>query len=80
MFYRCFVIISQIDNIAFSVMFHCMNLVDCIFWICVLVLFLVMCVFTVPCQLSMFGKALLFRNEKGSGCRPADSDVVRIKC
>ena len=29
----CFVIISQIGNIAFSFMFHCMNLVDCIFWI-----------------------------------------------
>jgi len=29
----CFVIRSLIGNIAFSFMFHCMFLVDCIFWI-----------------------------------------------
>jgi len=29
----CFVIVSQIGIIAFSFMFHCMNFVDCIFWI-----------------------------------------------
>jgi len=40
----CFVIRSFIGNIAFRFMFHCMNLVDCIFWICLLVPFLVVCV------------------------------------
>ena len=30
---RCFVIRSLIGTIAFSFMFHCMNLVGCIFWI-----------------------------------------------
>jgi len=44
----CFVTRSLIGNIAFSFIFHCMNLVDCIFWICILVLFLVMCCFIFP--------------------------------
>jgi len=39
----CFVIRSLVGNIALSFMFHCMILVDCIFWICVLVPVLVMC-------------------------------------
>ena len=44
----CFVIRSLIGNIAFSFMFYCMNLVDCIFWIYLLVGFLVMCGFIFP--------------------------------
>ena len=44
----CFVIKSLIGNIAFSFMFHCMNLVDCNFLIWVLVPFLVMCGFIFP--------------------------------
>ena len=38
----CFMIRRLIGNIAFSFMFHCMSLVDGIFWICVSVPFLVM--------------------------------------
>jgi len=34
---------SLTGNTAFSVMFHCINLVDCIFWIWLLVPILVMC-------------------------------------
>ena len=41
----CLVIRS---NIAFSFMLHCMNLVDSIFWICLLVPYLVMCGFIFP--------------------------------
>ena len=29
----CFVIVSHIGNITFCFMFHCMNFVDCVFWI-----------------------------------------------
>jgi len=42
------VIKSLIGNIAFSFKFHCMILVDCIFWISVLVPVLVMCGFIFP--------------------------------
>jgi len=44
----CFVIRSLTGNTAFSVMFHCINLVDCIIWIWLLVPFLVMCDFIFP--------------------------------
>jgi len=44
----CFVIKSLIGNIAFSFMFHCMNLVDCIFWIWLWVPFLVFCGYIFP--------------------------------
>jgi len=45
----CCVMISLIGNIsAFRLMSHCMNMVDCIFWICPSVSLLVMCVYTFP--------------------------------
>jgi len=47
--YSRFVIRNLIGNITtFSFMFHYMNLVDCIFWICLLEPFLVMCGFIFP--------------------------------
>ena len=61
---NCYVIRSSIGNIVFSFMFHCMNLVDCIIWICLLVPFLVMCGFIFP---TVFSKALLFRKEMAIG-------------
>ena len=46
-----FVIASRIGNIALCDMFHCMNFVDCIFWIWVLVPFFgyMIYVSTFPC-------------------------------
>ena len=55
----CHVIKSLIGNIALSFMFHCMNLVNSIFWI-----WLLMCFYF---SQSMFGKALLFRKEVAIG-------------
>jgi len=45
-------------------MFHCMNLVDCIFWICLLVPFLVAWFYF---SQSVFTKALLFRKDVAIG-------------
>jgi len=45
-------------------MFHCMNLVYCIFWNCLLVTFLVICVVLFfPVCVSLVTRALLFRKE-----------------
>ena len=54
-----FVIRSLIGNIAFSFMFHCMNLVDCILWTWLSMSFLVLCGIILPglCLVKLFFSA-----------------------
>jgi len=69
---KLFMIKSLIGNIAFSFMFHCMNLVDCIFWHLVPFLFMCGFIFSSLClaNLCFSERKWLYRSSK--------SDVVRI--